>query len=177
VLFVDFPFLPLIFALCVGSLLVWLICVLGCFTLGLSCLGLSGFLGLRWLFLPHCREVFNYYLLKYFFMPFLFVFFFWDPCYSNVGVFNFVPEVSEVVLILIIFSFFPLCLINFLHSVFYFTYPFFFLSYLLLVPSRVLLTSVIALFIIDWLIFISSRLLSINVPWNQEFSDVLKFWS
>ena len=28
--------------LCVWSLLIWLICVLGCFTLGLSCLGLYG---------------------------------------------------------------------------------------------------------------------------------------
>ena len=36
--------------LCVWPLLIWLICVLGCFALGLSCLGLSGFLGLRWLF-------------------------------------------------------------------------------------------------------------------------------
>ena len=24
---------------------------------------------------------------------------------------------------------------------------------------------------------LSDELLSINVPWNQEFSDVLKFWS
>ena len=39
-LFVAFPFLLLIFALCVWSSLVWLICVLGCFTVGLSCLGL-----------------------------------------------------------------------------------------------------------------------------------------
>ena len=46
---------------------------LGCFTLGLSCLRLSGFLGLSWLFLPHFREVFNYYLLKHFLMVFLFV--------------------------------------------------------------------------------------------------------
>ena len=30
------------------------------------------------------REVFNYYLLKYFLMVFLFVFFFWDPYDSNV---------------------------------------------------------------------------------------------
>ena len=35
---------------CVWSLLIWLICVLGCFALGLSCFGLSGFLGLEWLF-------------------------------------------------------------------------------------------------------------------------------
>ena len=31
-------------------------------------------------------------------MAFLFVFFFWDSCDSNVGAFNIVPEVSEVVL-------------------------------------------------------------------------------
>ena len=43
---VVFPLLLLICALCVGSLLISLICVLRCFALGLSCLGLSGFLGL-----------------------------------------------------------------------------------------------------------------------------------
>jgi len=62
-------------------------------------LGLSGFLGLGWLFPSHFREVFNDYLLKYFLMAFLFVFFFWDSYDSNVGVFNIVPEVFEVVLI------------------------------------------------------------------------------
>ena len=36
-----------------------------------------GFLDLGGYFLPHFRDVFNYYLLKYFLMPFLFVFF-WD---------------------------------------------------------------------------------------------------
>ena len=45
-------------------------------------------------FLPHFREVFNYYLLKYFLMVFLFVFFFWDIYDSNVGIFNIVLEVS-----------------------------------------------------------------------------------
>ena len=49
-------------------------------------------------FLPHFREVFNYYL-KYFLMVFLFVFFFWDPYDSNVVVFNIVLKVSETVLI------------------------------------------------------------------------------
>ena len=57
-----------------------------------------GFLDLGDYFLPHFREVFNYYL-KYFLMAFLFVFFFWDSYYLNVGAFNIVPEVSEVVLI------------------------------------------------------------------------------
>ena len=45
--------------------------------------------------LPHFREVFNYYLLKYFLMVLLFVFF-WDSYDSNVGAFNIAPEVSEV---------------------------------------------------------------------------------
>jgi len=58
-----------------------------------------GFLGLGGYFLPHFREVFNYYLLKYFLMPFLFVLFFWDSYDSIVGAFDIVPEVSEVVLI------------------------------------------------------------------------------
>ena len=67
--------------------------------LGLSCLGLSAFPELGDYILPHFREVFNYYLLKYFLMVFLFVLFFWDAYDSIVGVFNIVPEVSEVVLI------------------------------------------------------------------------------
>ena len=58
-----------------------------------------GFLDLGEYFLPHFREVFNYYLLKYFLMAFLFVFFFWDTYDSNIGAFNIVPEVSEVILI------------------------------------------------------------------------------
>ena len=47
---VVFPLLLLIFVLCVWSLLIWLICVLGCFALGLSYLELSVILGLGWLF-------------------------------------------------------------------------------------------------------------------------------
>ena len=50
VLFVILPLLLLIFVLYVWSLLIWLICVLGCFSFSLSCLGLSGFLGCGWLF-------------------------------------------------------------------------------------------------------------------------------
>ena len=57
-----------------------------------------GFLDMGGYFLPHLREVFNCYLLKYFLTPFLFIFFFWDTYDSNVGEFNIVPEVSEVVL-------------------------------------------------------------------------------
>ena len=94
------------------SLWIWLICVLGCFTLGLSYLGLSGFLGLGRLFPSPFREVFDYYLLKYFLMAFLFVFFFWDSCYWNVGAFDIVPEVSEVVLISLKSFFFSVSFIS-----------------------------------------------------------------
>ena len=63
-------------------------------------------------------------------MPFLFVFFFWNSYDSNVGAFDIVPEVSEVVLISFnSFFFFPLCFIYFCHSIFHLTYPIFCLSY------------------------------------------------
>ena len=58
-----------------------------------------GFLDFGDYFFPNFREVFSYYLLKYFLMASLFVFFFWDSYDSNVGAFNIVPEVSEIVLI------------------------------------------------------------------------------
>ena len=83
-----------------------------------------GFLDLGDYFLPHFREVFNYYLLKYFLTVFLFVFFFWDSYGSNVGALNIVPEVSEVVLISFnSFFFFSLYFIYFYHSIFYLIYP------------------------------------------------------
>ena len=72
---------------------------LGVFCLGFILFGTLGFLDLGDYFLPHFREVFNYYLLKYFLMVFSFVFFFWDSYDSYVGAFNIVPEVSEIVLI------------------------------------------------------------------------------
>ena len=116
-----------------------------------------GFLGFGGYFLPHFRENFNYYLLRYFLMPFLFVIFCWGSYDSNVGAFNIVSEVSEVVLICFnSFFFFPLCLIYFHHS---FTSLILFSAsfILLLVPSRVFFISFIVLFIIDWLFFISYR--------------------
>ena len=62
--------------------------VFRCFTLGLSCLGLSGFLGLGGYFLPPFREVFTYYLLKYFLIAFLFVFFSGTPMIQTLGNFT-----------------------------------------------------------------------------------------
>ena len=68
-------------------------------------MGLSVLPGLNY-FLSHIREVFNYNLFKYFLSSFLFLFFFWDPYNSNVGVFNVVTEVSETVLNSFLFSLF-----------------------------------------------------------------------
>ena len=73
--------------------------------LGVFCLGfiLFGTLWVVWTWVAISfsifREVFNYYLLKYFLMAFLFVFFFCDSYDLNVWTFNIVPEVSEVGLI------------------------------------------------------------------------------
>ena len=107
-----------------------------------------GFLDLGGYFLPHFREVFNYYLLKYFHMAFLFVLFFWDSYDSNVGAFDIVPEVSEVVLISFN-SFFPFSSLLQLLPPFYLSPHLSATSViLLLVPSRVFLISFIALFII-----------------------------
>ena len=44
-----------------------------------------GFLDLDDYFLPNFKEVFNYYLLKYFLMVFLFVFFFWNAMIRMLG--------------------------------------------------------------------------------------------
>ena len=106
------------------------------------------FLDLGDYFLPHFREVFNYYLLKYFLMVFLFVFF-WDSYDSNVGAFNIVPEVSEIVLILLIhFSFF--LSVSFISTILSSTSLILSSASIiqLFVPSRVFLISFIALFII-----------------------------
>ena len=119
--------------------------------------GSVGFLDLGDYFLPRFRDVFNYYLLKYFLMVFLFVFF-WDSYDSNVIVFNTVLEVSEIVLITFnSFFFFPLWFIYFSHSIFYFTIPIFCLCYSTICSLQSVLILFIALFITYWLFFISSR--------------------
>ena len=129
-----------------------------------------GFLDLGDYFLPHFREVFNYYLLKYFLMVFLFVFFFWDSYDSNVGVFNIVPEVSEVVLISFHSFFLSVSFISTILSSTSLTLSSASLI-LLLVPSRVFLNSLIALFIIDSekaMASHSSTLLAWKIPWTEE---------
>ena len=68
---------------------------------------------------------------------FLFLFFFSDPYSSNVGAFNVVPEVSETVLNSFhSFFFILLCGSYFHYFIFQVSYPFFCLSFLLLIPSR-----------------------------------------
>ena len=49
-------------------------------------------------FLFHVGEIFNYNLFKNFLISFLFLFYFWDPYNSNVGVFDIVPDVPETIL-------------------------------------------------------------------------------
>ena len=83
-----------------------------------------GFLDMAGQFLPYVREVFDYNLLKYFFMPFLFLLFFCNPYNSNVGAFN-VPDTSETVLISLQCRFFILLSFSCFHnSIYQFNYPF-----------------------------------------------------
>ena len=83
------------------------------------------FLDLGDFFFSHVREVFHYKLFKYFLRPFLFLFFFWDPYNSNVGVFSVVPEVSEIVFNSCHSFFFILLLSSYFHHfVFQLTYSF-----------------------------------------------------
>ena len=103
---------------------------LGVFLFGFILYGTLCFLDSIDCFLSHVREVFDYNLFKYFLRPFLFLFFFWDRCNSNVGVFNVVPEVSETVLNSFHYSFFILLLgSSFHYCILQVTYPFFCLSY------------------------------------------------
>ena len=104
-----------------------------------------GFLDLRDYFLPHFREVFNCYLLKYFLMVFLFVFLM-IRILGHLILSQRSRRLSSYHLIR--FSFFPLCFIYFYHSIFYLTILSSASVILLLVPSRVFFISFIALFII-----------------------------
>ena len=83
------------------------------------------------IFLSHVRELLDYYLLRYFFILFSFVFF-WYPSSSNVGAFNVVLEVSETVFFSFHLVFFILLCFSYLHySVSQMTYSFIHLLILL----------------------------------------------
>ena len=71
---------------------------LGVFLLGFILSGTLCFLDLVDYFVSYVREVFNYYLFRYFLWSFLSLSSFWDPYNATVGVFN-VPEVSQAVFI------------------------------------------------------------------------------
>ena len=80
--------------------------------------------------------------------------------------------------LLILFFFFPLCFIYFHHSIFHLTYPIFCLSYSTIGSLQsvfdLFLFWLIALFIIDWLVFISSRsLLNIFCIFSTLYPDYL----
>ena len=122
---------------------------LGVFHLGFT---LFGTLWVSWTWMAISFPVLGKFstinLLKYFLMAFLFVFFFWDSYDSNIGAFDIVPEVSEVVLISFnYFFFFPVSFISTILSS-----TSLILSsatvILLLVPFTVFFISFIALFII-----------------------------
>ena len=101
-------------------------------------------------------------------MAFLFVFFFWDSYDSNVGAFDIVPEAFDVFLISFnSFIFFS----SLLHL-----FPPFYLPphisspsvILLLIPSRMFLISVSALFIPDKAMAPHSGTLAWRIPWTED---------
>ena len=107
-------------------------------------------------------DIFNYNLFINFLIPFLFLFFFWDPYNLNAGAFNIVPEVSETILSsLHSFYFILLFRSDFHHFIFNSLIHSSASDILLLISSRVFLISVIVLFISVCLFFNSSRYLLI----------------
>ena len=141
-LLVASPLLLLIFFLCVYSLLVDY---------------------LFDYFFFHIGEIFNYNLFKNFLIPFLFLFFFWDPYNSNVGAFALFQRSLRLSSVLfILFTLFcsseviPTILSSILliHSSAS--------DILVLIPSRVFLILVIVLFVSVCLFFHSSRSLLIS---------------
>ena len=80
--------------------------------------------------LSHVGEIFNYNLFKNFLIPFVFLFFFWDPYNLNVGAFDMIPEVTETVLSSFhSFYFILLFRIYFHHFIFHLTDSFFCFRY------------------------------------------------
>ena len=124
-LFVAFPFLLLIFPLCVSFLIFWLICNLGVFHLEFI---LFWSLWVSWTWVAILGKFLTIISSSIYSCPF-FVFS-WDTYDSNVGVFNTVPNVSAVVLIYFYsFFFFSALLHLFPPSIFHLTYLFFCLNY------------------------------------------------
>ena len=100
---VGFPlYVTCCFSLAAFNILLCLVFVslisIGVFLLGFILFGTLCVFDLIGSFLFHVGEIFNYNLFKIFVIPFLSLFFFWDPYNSNVGEFDIVPEVSETLL-------------------------------------------------------------------------------
>ena len=140
---------------------VWLACVLTCFSLSLSCVGLCT----SWTYLTIFFSMFGKFLtmiFKNFLILFLFLFF-WDPYNSNVGAFNMSQRSLRLPLILfILFTLFcSLAVISTILSssslICYFAS-----DILLLIPSRVFSISVFLLFVSICLFFNSSTSLLID---------------
>ena len=121
-----------------------------CLALGFSCLGLSGFLGLGWLFPSPLGKFSPIISSSIFSWPFFLPSSSGTPMIQMLGRLTLSQRSLRLSsFLLIFFFFFPLCFIYFYHSIFHLTYPMFCLSYSTVGPSIVLLISVIALFIID----------------------------
>ena len=139
-----------------------------CFTLGLSCLGPFGLLGLGWLF-PSPFEGSFLLLSPQIFSHALSFLYSSGTEDLNAGAFNIVPEVSEVILISSAFFLTASFISTILSS------TSLILSsasvILLFVPFRVFLISVNTLFFIDYFFLISSRSL-LNILSSQSMSLV-----
>ena len=102
---------------------------LGCFSLGLSYMGLFVLLGLDY-FLFHAGEIFNYNLFKIFLILLIFLFFSWDPYNLNAGAFDIVPEMSEMILSSFYSFYFTLLFRSYFHNfIFQLTVSFFCFRY------------------------------------------------
>ena len=91
-LLVAFPLLLLIFFLCLIFVSLISMC-LGMFLHGFILYGTLCLLDLTISFSTWGK--FSTIISSKMLIPFVFLFFFWDPYYSNVGAFDIVPEVSE----------------------------------------------------------------------------------
>ena len=108
-------------SLCLNSISLINIC-LGVFSRVYLVWDSLGFLDLDGYFLLHFRKVFDYYILNYFLMPFLFVVFFWDTYDLNVGAFNIVFLFSSLLYLFPQF-YLPLHLSSLLPQLFYSWFP------------------------------------------------------
>ena len=94
-------------------------CILICFVLDLSLWNTLGFFILDVYSLSYFREVFSYFLLKYFLMPFPFVFFLQETYDLNVG--HLTLSQKSLRLSSFLYFFFLFCFTYFQHSIFQLT--------------------------------------------------------